>query len=123
MEVKYTLTQALRDVFMAALGIMGGVLTRQFRTSKERIVDTSEALDKQGRSLNDAFNRIEKLENDNKRARRDYQILWSYLLEVIESHIKHTKTPPPMPPKELESDPELTEIFARIKRRKRARRV
>lgn len=111
--------QILFIVSGMVVGAVGSYINRRWRTPRERIVDTAEALDKQGRSLNEAFARIEKLESEVRRGQKDRQVLWSYLLEILESHIKHTKALPPIPPRELESDPELTEIFAGIKRRRK----
>ena len=78
-------------------------------------------IQQQGMSLRDAYDRIGKLEVKSHEQEKKETVLWSYLLEVIESHGRYAK--PPDPPKELESDPELTTIFRRIRNRRKGKKL
>lgn len=59
--------------------------------------------------------RVKELEADNKQYKKNYRVLWGYMITLVEGYIRHGLTPPP-PPTELETDPELARLFDRIKR-------
>ena len=59
--------------------------------------------------------RVKELETDNKQYKKNYRVLWGYMITLVEGYIRNGLTPP-APPTELETDPELARLFDRIKR-------
>lgn len=59
--------------------------------------------------------RVKELEADNKQYKKNYRVLWGYMITLVEGYIRNGLTPP-APPTELETDPELARLFDRIKR-------
>lgn len=56
--------------------------------------------------------RKERKENDEiiKSMKKDYVVLWGYMIELVESHRRHDIDPPP-PPDSLKTDPDLARFF------------
>lgn len=62
----------------------------------------------------DLMNQVRKLQTEYedviKKMKKDYVVLWGYMIELVESHRRHDILPPP-PPDEMKTDPDLARLF------------
>lgn len=108
--------QVIRDIGLWIGGILSGVIVQKWRPKKERTLDYTDKqqglIERQGKTLNDAFDQIEALRTHVDGMERKYNALWTFAIAMADTLYENNIKLPPIP-KEIESDPELFRLRKR----------
>ena len=102
--------QFLRDVGIVLLGIVGGWLTRRWRTPFEKRVGQLDLVSKLSKELHMTNDELLEAFASIRKSKKQYALLIGYLIETLEHMRMHGVKPLPLPA-ELDTDPELMRAF------------
>ena len=103
----------LKDISLWIGGILSGVIVQRWRPKKERTLEYTDKqqslIERQGKTLNDAFDQIQSLREHMENMERKNNALWTFAIAMADT-LYENNLPLPHIPKEIESDPEILRL-------------
>lgn len=105
--------QVLRDLAAVFAGGLISFIVQHWRSPQDRRdthVDRQQGIiEKQAKTLDDAFAQIEEIQLAMRKAERLQRVLWSYVINLLEV-LRDNRVLPPDPPIEIATDPDIIRL-------------